>query len=102
MWDRRDAIMYLNQVLGAIEWDSLEVDKKHFDYGAYIHYISTRLLTDQPNMYWVCKVSTVEAGDEVIEINVDLILKVDRKIKDKVSYTIYIDKDGGVDEIVQR
>ena len=102
MWNRKDAKMYLTQVLGAIEWDNLEVDKKNFDYSAYSYYITARLLTDQPNMYWLCQVTTVQAAGEVIEINADLTLKVDRKINDKVSYTIYIDKEGGVDRIVQR
>lgn len=102
MWNRKDAKMYLREVLGAIEWDNLEVDKKNFDYSPYSYYISAHLLTEQPNMYWLCQVTTVKAADEIVEINADLTLKVDRKINDKVSYTIYIDKEGGVDRIVQR
>lgn len=102
MWNKKDAKMYLTQVLGAIEWDNLEIDKKNFAYSAYTYSISAHLLTEQPNMYWLCQVTTVTVADEVIEINADLTLKADRKIKDKVSYTIYIDKDGGVDRIVQR
>ena len=102
MWNRKDAKMYLREVLEAIEWNHLEVDKKNFDYSAYSYYIKAHLLTEQPNMYWLCQVTTVTAADEVIEVNADLTLKVDRKINDKVSYTIYIDKDGGVDRIVQR
>lgn len=102
MWNRKDAKMYLRQVLDAIEWENLEIDKKNFNYSTYSYYISAHLLTEQPNMYWLCQVTTVTASGEVIEINADLTLKVDRKINDKVSYTIYIDKDGGVDRIVQR
>ncbi len=102
MWNRKDAKAYLIQVLCAIEWDNLEIDKKNFSYSAYSYYVSAHLLTEQPNMYWLCQVTTVKAKDEIVEVNADLTLKVDRKINDKVSYTIYIDKDGGVDRIVQR
>ena len=102
MWGKKDAKAYLIQVLCAIEWDNLEIDKKNFNYSAYSYYISAHLLTEQPNTYWLCQVTTVKAKDEIIEVNADLTLKVDRKTNDKVSYTIYVNEEGGVDRIVQR
>jgi hypothetical protein len=59
-------------------------------------------LTEQPNTYWFCDISTVYAGDEVIEVNIDLKLKQNRKCIDKAYYTIYVDKEGGVDRIEQK
>lgn len=102
MWNRKDAKMYLKQVLEAIEWDNLEVDKKNFDYGAYVYYIRAHLLTEQPNTYWLCDITTVNAGKEVVEVNIDLKLKQNRKCIDKAYYIIYFDKDGGVDRVEQK
>ena len=102
MWNRKDAWSYMLQAMEAVEWGECKIDNKSFQWDPFNYLVRGHLLTEQPNTYWFCDISTVYVGDEVIEVNIDLKLKQNRKCIDKAYYTIYVDKEGGVDRIEQK